>query len=593
METKGLRWFAAWAASWAFLFAPAAWAASPLVVAQDGSGDFTSVQAAIDAVPSYAEERTVIYVKNGVYKEKITVPSGKLISLIGEDPEKTILTYDDYAQKLGPGGTEIGTSGSYSFQVLANDFYAENITFENAAGWGDGVGQAVALFVQADRAVFYNVRILGHQDTLYANGDGRRQYYKDCYIEGTVDFIFGSATAVFDSCHIHSVDRGYVTAASTPANAAYGYVFLDSRLTGSGTGNVYLGRPWRPYANVIFVNTWMDRHIRPEGWHNWNDPSREQTSRYAEYGSTGPGAAADRRVPWAYAGSAEEAGGITVEAVLGGSDGWDPRKVIASHFPYRGQPERPAVSVRINRPAASGRTTVAGLLEVDVEVEVADPSLLRDVTVSVDGQIVYAGRDLDALRALAVETATLPDGLHQFSVAVRYGEFPPLESSTRFVVANRWELTQELQPPEDAGWFGVVDYLRAKERSSGWTYETGDPHLFFGDGTRLRRAGEAAEFLTWETPGLERAVIELYSPSLAEVERGLELALLSGAEWRLVPFAAEVLEEAGGWLRVRVDVPVLEPHGVEAFRLTLRAGTSPERLQLGRVIFRGVHPSGS
>lgn len=593
MASKCLSRFLVWAASWTVLASPVASAAAPWVVAADGSGDFTSVQAAIDAVPSFAEERTVIYIKNGVYKEKIDIPSGKLISLIGEDPEKTILTYDDYAQRLGPGGQEIGTSGSYSVRVMADDFYAESLTFENSAGWGNGVGQAVALSVQGDRAVFYNVRILGNQDTLYTPGEGR-QYYKDCYIEGNVDFIFGSATAFFDSCQIHSVGGGYITAASTPAGAAYGYVFLNSRLTGNGTADVYLGRPWRPYANVLFVNTWMDRHIRPEGWHNWNDPAREQTARYAEYNSTGPGAGAARRVSWARVGGAEEAESITVESVLAGADGWDPRSVIANHLPYRGQPERPSLLVRLNRPGANGRTRVSGLLEVDVEIEVAEASKLNEVVVAIDGKTLYAGRDLDALRSLPVETATLSDGRHRFSVTVSYGEYPPLESATTFEVRNHWELEQEMKPPEDAGWFGVIDYLRTKERSEGWVYETDQPDRFFGDATRLRRAGATSEFLVWETPGLETAVVELYARSGRDVADGVELALSpEGDEWRIVPFDVEGVEEAGDWLRVRIAVATPDPHGVRAFRLTLREGVPADRLQLGRVWFRGVGTSGS
>lgn len=182
------------------------------VVAQDGSGDFFTVQEAIDAVPDFRKNiRTTILVRKGVYKEKIVVPESKInISLIGQ--EGAILSYDDYAQKKNCFGGEKGTSGSSSCYIYAPDFYAENITFENSSG---PVGQAVACFVSADRAFFKNCRFLGFQDTLYTYGKGCRQYYEDCYIEGTVDFIFGWSTAVFNRCHIHSKGGGYVTAPST------------------------------------------------------------------------------------------------------------------------------------------------------------------------------------------------------------------------------------------------------------------------------------------------------------------------------------------------------------------------------------------
>ena len=160
-------------------------------MAKDGSGDFFTVQEAIDAIPDFRKnQRTRVYIRNGVYKEKLILPESKInVTFIGEDVEKTILTYDDYAQKKNVFGENKGTSGSSSFYVYGHDFHAENITFENSAG---PVGQAVAIFVAGDRAAFRKCRFLGNQDTMYNYGKNSRQYYEDCYIEGTVDFIFGS-----------------------------------------------------------------------------------------------------------------------------------------------------------------------------------------------------------------------------------------------------------------------------------------------------------------------------------------------------------------------------------------------------------------
>ncbi len=236
------------------------------VVAQDGSGDFTTVQEAINAVPDFRKaNRTNILVKKGTYKEKLIIPECKIqVSLIGEDG--AVITYDDYASKLNRFGEEKSTSGSASCYIYAPDFIAENITFENSAG---PVGQAVACFVSGDRAIFRNCRFLGCQDTLYTYGYPSRQYYEDCYIEGTVDFIFGKSTAVFNRCNIHSRGNGYVTAPATPEGSKYGYVFHDCKLTGAdGVKNVPLSRPWRPYAQAIFINCDLGKHISPAGWDN-------------------------------------------------------------------------------------------------------------------------------------------------------------------------------------------------------------------------------------------------------------------------------------------------------------------------------------
>lgn len=292
------------------------------VVSKDGSGDFNSVQQAIDAVPDFRKNRTFIYIKNGVYKEKLTLPSAKTnVSLIGQDKEKTILTHDDYASKKNAFGEEMGTTGSTSFYVFGDGFYAENISFENSAG---NVGQAVAVRVNGDKVVFNNCKFLGNQDTLYLHGKESRQYYKDCYIEGTVDFIFGSSTAFFEDCTINAKSKGYITAASTIESTTYGMVFKNCKLISEAEPeSVYLGRPWRNYAQTVWLDCQMGNHIKQQGWHNWNKPEAEKLVYYAEYNSSGPGAN-QNRVPWAKKLSRTEALKFTKENVLKGNDNWNP-----------------------------------------------------------------------------------------------------------------------------------------------------------------------------------------------------------------------------------------------------------------------------
>jgi len=289
-------------------------------VAQDGSGDFTSVQAAVDAVPDGNEDSIVIAVKPGVYKERIVVPRHKrFICFKGTEASDTILTFDLYAGIQDAQGKEIGTFRTPSVTIEADDFTAENITFENSAG---PVGQAVAIAVFGDRAVFRNCRFLGWQDTILDHLG--RHYYENCYIAGHCDFIFGGGTAFFEKCRIECLKNGYITAASTPEKQPFGYVFSNCTITGQPGVKTYLGRPWRDYANVIFLNTEMSDTVRPEGWHDWDKPYRQTTARYGEYNSRGAGAAPEARVPWARRLTAEQAADITVQAVLGGTDGWNP-----------------------------------------------------------------------------------------------------------------------------------------------------------------------------------------------------------------------------------------------------------------------------
>lgn len=285
------------------------------VVDARGKGDFKTVQEAIDAVPDFRNQETVIFIKNGVYKEKLVLPTSKRkVTFIGEDLLKTIITNDDWAQKKNRFGEEMGTTGSSGFFVFGDEFTAENITFENTAG---PVGQAVAVRVTGDKIVFNNCRFLGNQDTLYPQGDHSRQYYKNCYIEGTVDFIFGWSVCVFDNCEIFCKTAGYITAASTPESSRYGFVFRNCKISGSAPdGSFFLGRPWRPYSNVVYLNCELGAQIKAEGWNNWGKESNEQTAFYAEYKSTGPGANNDARVGWSHQLTDEEASNYTLEKVF-------------------------------------------------------------------------------------------------------------------------------------------------------------------------------------------------------------------------------------------------------------------------------------
>jgi pectinesterase len=297
-------------------------AETTIVVAADGSGQFTKLQDAIMSVPDgRADNPVIIRIKPGTYKELVYVQREKrFFHLIGEDPATTVLTYDLDANLPDKDGKPIGTFRTPSTVIDADDFTAEGLTFENSAG---PVGQALALRVDGDRAVFRNCRFLGHQDTIFLNRG--RQLFDRCYIEGTTDFIFGGATAYFHACHIHCLKSSYITAAATPDFQPFGFVFRDCRITAASPDlQVYLGRPWRGYAAVTFLNTEMPGAIRPEGWHNWDRPEREQSARYAEYHSTGPGATPTARVAWARQLPDEAAQSITAETVLAGQDSWNP-----------------------------------------------------------------------------------------------------------------------------------------------------------------------------------------------------------------------------------------------------------------------------
>lgn len=292
-----------------------------LFVAADGSAQFKTVQEAVMAVSAGSNENHVfIHIRPGTYREVIYIQREKrFFHLIGDKPENTILTFDLNANLKGLDGKPIGTFRTPSTQIDADDFTAENITFENSAG---PVGQALAIRVDGDRAVFRNCRFLGWQDTILLNRG--RQYFTNCFVQGHVDFIFGGATAFFDNCRIHCLRDGYITAASTPDIQPHGFVFSRCTITGEPGVKTYLGRPWRVFASTAFLNCDMSETVRPQGWHNWNKKEAEQTTRYTEFGSTGAGGDPKNRVPWARQLSAAEAAKITPSAVLSGTDQWNP-----------------------------------------------------------------------------------------------------------------------------------------------------------------------------------------------------------------------------------------------------------------------------
>ena len=292
-----------------------------LTVAPDSSGQFKTVQEAIMAVPSGSRDNPVIiHIRPGTYRELIYIQREKgFFKLVGENPTNTILTFNLYAGITNAEGKPIGTFKTPSTTIDADDFTAENLTFENSAG---PVGQALTLRVDGDRAAFRHCRFLGWQDTILLNRG--RQYFENCYIAGQTDFIFGAATAWFEKCRIHCLRGGYITAASTPEDQPFGFVFSNCKITGEPGVKTFLGRPWRIHAGTIFLNTEMSDVVRPEGWNDWNKPEAHSTARYAEFSNTGVGASGTNRPGWIKPLTAAEAQKITIGKVLGGPDGWNP-----------------------------------------------------------------------------------------------------------------------------------------------------------------------------------------------------------------------------------------------------------------------------
>eukprot|EP00253_Pinus_taeda_P017179 PITA_17179 len=267
------------------------------VCKNEGQGDFTTVQAAINAVPANNMHPVTINVKPGIYKEKVNIPEDKpFITLVGSGAKTTIITWNDTAHSSG------GTYYSATVSVYASDFVARDITIENSYGPSGMTpdDQAVALRISADRCAFYSCRLLAYQDTVL--DESGKHYFQDCYIEGAVDFICGNGKSLYKNCELHAIPEqsGAFTAQkrSSPSEDS-GFVFLNCKLTGKGL--MYLGRPWGPYSTVIFANTYMDDIIFPEGWVDWpGQQGRERTVTYAEFQSSGPGGEEKGRVSWSH-----------------------------------------------------------------------------------------------------------------------------------------------------------------------------------------------------------------------------------------------------------------------------------------------------
>lgn len=294
-----------------------------IVVSRDGTGQFRNVAEAIEVCRAFMDYHKVIYVKKGTYKEKLIIPQWLTnIEICGEDRDNTIITWDDHANILYPAtGKGMGTFRTYTLKIEGSAITLKNITIENNSA---RLGQAVALHTEGDRLTFINCRFLGHQDTIYTGNAKTRLYFSGCYIEGTTDFIFGPSTAWFEGCDILCKANSYITAASTPQDVAYGYIFNNCRIAAdANVTKVYLGRPWRDYGYTLFMNCELPRQIRPEGWHHWQK-EREQTARYLEYNNRGEGAATDKRVAWSRQLTKKEAQKITPQAVFTINDEWLP-----------------------------------------------------------------------------------------------------------------------------------------------------------------------------------------------------------------------------------------------------------------------------
>lgn len=295
-----------------------------LFVARDGTAEFRNINDAVEVCRAFMEYHKVIFVKKGVYKEKLIIPSWLThIEICGEDPDNTIITYDDHANILyPPTGKPMGTFRTYTVKVEGNYITFKNITIENNAA---RLGQAVALHTEGDRLVFINCHILGNQDTIYTGLANTRLYFKNCFIEGTTDFIFGPSTAWFEECTIKSKTNSFVTAASTPQDVKYGYIFNRCKLIADdGVDKAYLGRPWRPYAHTLFMNCEIGKHILPQGWQNWGNKDNEQTARYQEYNNSGEGAKMKERAPWSRQLTKKEAAAVTIEEVFKTDNSWIP-----------------------------------------------------------------------------------------------------------------------------------------------------------------------------------------------------------------------------------------------------------------------------
>lgn len=310
-----------------------------ITVAKDNSGDFNSIQQAVDSIPAGTPE--TIYIKKGIYKERVEIRKNN-ISFVGESTDDTVITESYYARMIMPDGSKRGTFRSYTFFVYADNFTASNLTFENAAGFGDEFGQAIAVYAEGDNITFRNCKILGHQDTLFTGPlpmkekqpggftgptiDGIRrvvhQLYEDCYIAGEIDFIFGSATAYFKNCTLFALNRNqeinaFYTAPSTYEGQAFGYVFESCTFTGNcPPKSVALSRPWRIHAKTVLLNCSYSDQIIDEGFTDWNKPESHETVYYAEYNGHGEGFKPEKRAAYVHQLNESEAALYTLENVM-------------------------------------------------------------------------------------------------------------------------------------------------------------------------------------------------------------------------------------------------------------------------------------
>lgn len=294
-----------------------------LIVARDGTGQFRNVDEAIEVCRAFMDYHKVIFVKRGVYKEKLVIPQWlQNVEICGEDRDEAIITWDDHANiKTFERPNGMGTFRTYTLKIEGSDITLKNITIENNSA---RLGQAVALHTEGDRLTFINCRFLGHQDTIYTGNAGSRHYFDHCYIEGTTDFIFGPSTAWFEQCDIYCKANSYITAASTPADQPFGYIFNACTVrTAPEVTRLYLGRPWRDYGYTLFMHCELPAAVVPEGWHRW-EPQREKTARYAEFENSGEGAAVERRVFWSRQLTKKEARQITIEKVFQRDNAWNP-----------------------------------------------------------------------------------------------------------------------------------------------------------------------------------------------------------------------------------------------------------------------------
>lgn len=333
-----------------------------ITVSMFGDGDFKTIGDAILSIPDVHEETITIFVKPGVYNEKLFIRKSNL-KIIGQDPLTTVIRYNDGAKKLREDGSEYRTSNTFTVLFAGRDITVENITIENYAGYGEKVGQAVAAYIASDCTAFYNCRFIAFQDTIFVGEINEaqleklmlpdyfkntntpimfplvRNYFEDCYIRGDVDFIFGSNTCYFnrctiDSCELRSEETAYITAANTPISQEFGLVFYDCNLIGDAKENsVYLGRPWRSYAKTAFLHCNMEGHIKEEGWHNWDKPNAEVTCSYVEYANTGVGSKTNKRANFS-----KQLTNPGLEEyyhplnVLRGEDLWNPVRTIENNF---------------------------------------------------------------------------------------------------------------------------------------------------------------------------------------------------------------------------------------------------------------------